>query len=58
VFLQYSTATASSAVVLDALTIAYLRAGLIYSDSDGNSQATLNVLKDGNPAGTGVTYAA
>lgn len=57
-FGQYSTATASSAVVLDALTIAYLRAGLIFSDSVGNTQAALAVLKDAVTASGGISYAA
>jgi hypothetical protein len=58
VFAQYSTATLSSTVIMDALTIAYLRAGLVYSDSIGTALASLNVLKDGNAAGTGISYAA
>jgi hypothetical protein len=58
VFAQYSSATASSAVVLDALTIAYLRAGLLFSDSVGNSVSTLAVLKDTNLVSSGVSYAA
>ncbi len=58
VFAQYSTATVSSAVVMDALTIAYLRAGLVYYDSLGSSQATLAVLKDDNKVSSGVSYAA
>lgn len=58
VFAQYSSATVSSTVVLDALTIAYLRSGLLFSDSVGNSVSTLAVLKDGNLASSGVSYAA
>lgn len=58
VFAQFSTATASSAVVLDALTIAYLRAGLIFTDSVGASVATLSVLKDDIKAAGGISYAA
>lgn len=57
-FAQYSSATASSTVVLDALTIAYLRSGLIFSDSVGNTQAVLAVLKDGVTASGGISYAA
>jgi hypothetical protein len=57
-FGQYSTAVASTAVVLDTLTIGYLRAGLIYTDSVGNSVSTLAVLKDGNLVSAGVSYAA
>lgn len=63
VFGQYSSTTTSSAVVLDTLTIDFLRGGLSYSDSDGNtftppSSGTLAVLKDGITASGGVTYAA
>lgn len=63
VFGQYSSTTTSSAVVLDTLTIDYLRGGLSYSDSDGNTftppnSGTLAVLKDGITASGGVTYAA
>ena len=57
-FGQYSTATVSSAVVLDALTTAYLRSGLIFSDSVGNTAAALAVLKDGNTTSGGISYAA
>lgn len=57
-FGQYSSATTSSAVVLDTLTIAYLRAGLIFTDSVGNSTASLNVLKDNNLVSGGISYAA
>lgn len=57
VFGQYSSATASSAVVLDTLTIAYLRAGLIYTDSVGNTVAALAILKDDDRS-VGVGYAA
>lgn len=58
VFAQFSSATTSSAVVLDALTIDFLRADANYSDSDANTSSTLNVLKDTITATTGVTYAA
>lgn len=57
-FGQYSSGTTSSTVVLDALTIAYLRSGLIFTDSVGNSVATLAVLKDGVTASGGISYAA
>jgi len=57
-FLQYSTATVSSTVVLDALTISYLRSGLLFSDSVGASVSTLAVLKDGVTASGGISYAA
>lgn len=57
-FGQYSTATVSSAVVLDTLTIAYLRAGLIITDSVGNTVAALAVLKDGDMDAPGISYAA
>jgi Fibronectin type III domain len=58
VFGQYSSTTTSSAVVLDTLTISYLRAGLIFTDSVGNSVSSLNVLKDGVTASGGQSYAA
>lgn len=58
VFNQYSSATVSSMVVLDALTIAYLRAGLLFSDSVGNTVSALAVLKDGITASGGISYAA
>lgn len=62
-FGQYSTATTSSAVVLDALTIEYLRSGAFYSDIDNNTftppaGGTLAALKDDNRATGGVTYSA
>jgi Fibronectin type III domain len=57
-FGQYSSATTSGAQVLDTLTIGYLRAGLIYTDSVGNTVATLAVLKDGILVAGGVSYAA
>jgi hypothetical protein len=57
-FGQYSSTTTSSAVVLDTLTIAYLRAGLIYSDSISTALSALAVLKDGVTASGGVAYAA
>lgn len=63
VFAQYSTATASSAVILDALTIAYLRSAAFYSDDQGNTftppaSGTLSSLKDDVRSGGGVNYAA
>lgn len=58
VFAQYSSATVSSTVILDALTVEYLREGLLYTDSVGNSIATLSVLKDDNTVSGGVSYAA
>lgn len=57
-FAQFSSSTVSSAVVLDTLTIGYLRAGLIYTDSVGNSVAALAVLKDDNKVSGGISYAA
>jgi len=57
-FGQYSTATVSSTVTMDALTIAYLRSGLLFSDSVGTSVSTLAVLKDNNLASGGISYAA
>lgn len=47
VFGQYSSAVVSSAAAADPLTISYLRANAIYSDSIGTAVATLNRLKDG-----------
>jgi|GEM_PF-3888555 hypothetical protein len=56
---QYSAASsASSAIVMDVMTIEYLRAGLLFTDSDANSQATLDVLKDAVTASGGQSYAA
>jgi hypothetical protein len=57
-FAQYSAATASSAVVLDTLTISYLRAGLIYTDSISTTLSALAVLKDDVKASGGISYAA
>jgi len=57
-FGQYSGATVSGSVILDTLTIAYLRAGLIFTDSVGNVPAGLVTLKDGDLIGGGVSYAA
>ncbi|HNP70621.1 MAG TPA: hypothetical protein PKK15_05920 [Kouleothrix sp.] len=62
-FGQYSSTTTSSAVVLDALTLDFLRGGLSYSDSDGNTftppaSGTLAALKDGTTTSGGVVYAA
>jgi hypothetical protein len=53
-FGQASTETISSAVVLDALTIEELRSELSYTSDDGQTQANLNKLKDGDLA-TGAT---
>jgi len=57
-FGQYSSVVASSAVVVDALTIGYLRALAKYTDDLGTASATLDALKDGNLASGGVTYSA
>lgn len=63
-FGQFSTATVSSSVTLDNLTIGYLRSGAFYSDSPDNNtfvppaSGTLSALKDGVTASGGVTYAA
>ncbi len=56
---QYSaSSSASGALVIDVLTIVYLRAGLGYTDSDSNSVASLAQLKDADTtSGAGVTYA-
>lgn len=61
-FGQYSTVTTSSALVVDALTLGYLRAGLVFKDSDANTftppaSGTLAVLKDAITASGGVSYA-
>lgn len=61
-FAQYSSATTSSAVVMDALTLDFLRGSLAFTDSDSNtfsppSSGTLAVLKDGTTGSGGVTYA-
>jgi hypothetical protein len=57
-FGQYSSTTTSSAVVLDTLTISYLRSGLIYTDSVGWSVLILSILKNGDVSagGGGITY--
>lgn len=56
VFGQYSSGVTSSAVILDALTIDYLRAEMVYTDDAGNSSASLNVLKDATLGSGGITY--
>ena len=62
-FGQYSTATTSTAVALDVLSLDNLRAGAFYRDSVGNtytppSSGTLAALKDDNRVSGGVSYAA
>jgi hypothetical protein len=62
-FGRYSTGTASSAVILDTLTIAYLRSGAFYTDDAGGTYAppasgTLASLKDGTTASGGISYSA
>ena len=62
-FAQYSSATVSSTVVLDTLTISYLRSSAYYSDDAGGTftppaSGTLAALKDGITASGGVTYSA
>jgi hypothetical protein len=62
-FAQYSTATASSAVVLDTLTIGYLRSGAFYSDDAGGTftppaSGTLAAMKDDIKNAGGISYAA
>lgn len=47
-FGQQSTETVSAAVVLDALTIEELRSALSYTSDDGQTQADLDKLKDGD----------
>jgi hypothetical protein len=55
-FGQYSSATTSSSVTLDALSIDYLRADMVYTDDAGNSSSSLNVLKDATLGSGGITY--
>lgn len=62
-FGQYSTGTTSSAVVLDTLTIGYLRSGAFYSDDLGSvftppASGALAALKDGVTASGGQAYTA
>jgi hypothetical protein len=57
-FGQASTETISSAVVLDALTIEELRSELSYTSDDGQSQADLNKLKDGDVTAAATAHAA
>lgn len=56
---QYSSSSAASgAVVVDLLTLDLLRSGLLFSDSDSNTQSALAVLKDAITASGGISYAA
>jgi hypothetical protein len=56
---QYSTSSAaSSAVVVDLLTLDALRSGLLYTDSDANTSASLTSLKDAVVDSGGISYAA
>ena len=58
VYGQLSSETLSSASAVDTLTIGSLRAEVIYSDADANSDATLHVpLSDGILASGGQVYA-
>lgn len=62
-FGQYSSTTTSSALLVEAITVDYLRASLVYSDSDSNtftppSSGTLAALKDSDTTTGGVSYAA
>ena len=58
VYGQLSSETLSSTSVIDTLTIGALRADVIYSDADSNSDATLHVkLSDGVLTSGGQTYA-
>jgi len=57
-FGQYSSAATTGAVVLDTLTTAYLRAGLVFSDDVGYSLASLRVLKDGITGAGGLSYSS
>jgi hypothetical protein len=55
-FGQYSQTTTSSAVAFEAMTLAGLRSSAAYTDSNGNSAATLAALKDGTTTSGGVSY--
>jgi hypothetical protein len=56
-FAQYSSATASAAVQIDALTLAVLRADITYRDSEGTDPNTLKAaLSDGVTTTGGITY--
>lgn len=58
-FAQYSTATTSSAVAFEALTLSYLRDGIVYSDSLSTSPVTLKAaFADGVTTSGGVSYNA
>lgn len=58
-FSQYSSTTASTAVLIDALTLAILRADITYRDSEGTDPDVLKAaLADGNTLTGGITYAA
>lgn len=56
VFGQFSSVTNSSTVVVDALTIAMLRSGAMYSDIDLNANAVLAALKDNIRGSGGIAY--
>jgi hypothetical protein len=58
VFGQFSATVTPAAVAFEALTLAGLRAGAEYTDSDGNNAATLAFLKDGSLTTTWVGYNA
>lgn len=57
-FGQYSSTYIPTAVAFEALTLTGLRATAAYTDSQGNTPATLNALKDANTTSGGVTYPA
>lgn len=58
-FAQYSGTVTSSAVAFEALTLTYLRDGIVYSDSPGTAAATLKTaMADGDTTSGGVSYAA
>lgn len=57
-FAQFSATHTPAAVAFEGLTLAGLRAGAFYTDSDGNSAATLDFLKDGSLTTTWVGYNA
>jgi hypothetical protein len=57
-FGQFSPTVTPAAVVFEGLTLAGLRAQAAYTDSDGNTPATLAALKDGITTSGGVSYSA
>lgn len=56
VFGQSSEPLLASGIIVDGLTIEQLRAGAMYSSSDGQSQENLDKLKDGNLTVTATSH--